>query len=106
MRDRSSSVLTHSSSFANNLSIFAGDIKLGHTVFAMPFAVLSTFLAAAPNLPKAGQLGLIVLCMITARTVAMASNRVLDASLDRVNPRTAGRAIPAGLLSRAFVVGI
>jgi 4-hydroxybenzoate polyprenyltransferase len=89
------------------LLVFARDIKLSHTVFAMPFALLSTFLAAHRTwggLPKWGQLGLIVLCMVAARTVAMAANRLLDAELDSRNPRTAKRAIPSGALSRGFVV--
>ena len=88
------------------LSLFARDIKLSHTIFAMPFALLSTFLAAHQKwggLPKWGQLGLILICMVTARTVAMAANRLLDAELDAKNPRTARRAIPSGALSRAFV---
>lgn len=92
---------THS--LAARLAILARDIKLSHSIFAMPFALLATFLAAR-GLPTLGQLALIVLCMVTARTVAMTSNRLLDAELDRANPRTAGRAIPSGRLSRAFVV--
>src|SRR5690349_4247407 len=83
------------------LNLFARDIKISHTVFAMPWALLATFLAAR-GMPKLGQLVLIVLCMVTARTVAMASNRLLDARLDAINPRTAGRAIPSGKLSRSF----
>src|SRR4051812_7309125 len=99
------------SGVGSRLVDFARDIKLSHTVFALPFALLSTFLGPrtlfdegkfpAPW-PKAGQLLLIVLCMVMARTVAMASNRLLDAELDRRNPRTAGRAIPSGRLSRRF----
>jgi 4-hydroxybenzoate polyprenyltransferase len=90
-----------------NLKTFAGDIKIAHTVFALPFALLSTFLAAHTihlphGLPRPGQLGLILLCMVTARTVAMASNRLLDAELDARNPRTARRAIPSGALSRGY----
>ncbi|MFI5380598.1 MAG: UbiA-like polyprenyltransferase [Tepidisphaerales bacterium] len=85
------------------LALFAADIKISHTIFAMPFALLSTFLAAC-GWPKGGQLLLIVLCMICARTVAMAMNRLLDARLDALNPRTFGRAIPAGALSRGFFV--
>jgi 4-hydroxybenzoate polyprenyltransferase len=69
----------------------------------MPWALLSTFVAAG-EIPRLGQLALVVLCMITARTVAMAANRLLDAALDRANPRTARRAIPSGALSRAFVL--
>jgi 4-hydroxybenzoate polyprenyltransferase len=86
---------------SERLSLFARDIKLSHTVFAMPWALLATFLAAN-GWPHAGQLGLIILCMVTARTVAMASNRLLDSELDARNPRTARRAIPSGQLSRGF----
>lgn len=89
-------------SFFKRCGALAADIKLGHTIFALPFALLSTFLAAG-GLPKPGQILLILVCMVTARTVAMAVNRLLDADLDAKNPRTARRAIPAGLLPRSFV---
>jgi 4-hydroxybenzoate polyprenyltransferase len=83
---------------------FARDIKISHTVFAMPFALLSTFLAAG-GWPHLGQMVLIMLCMVTARTVAMAANRLIDAELDARNPRTQRRAIPSGKLSRGFFIG-
>jgi 4-hydroxybenzoate polyprenyltransferase len=92
-------------SFRQKVALFAEDIKLHHTVFALPFALLSTFLAAQ-GVPKLGQLGLILLCMVSARTVAMAANRLIDARLDAANPRTARRPIPSGRLSRAFVAGM
>src|SRR5438552_3952501 len=95
-------MISLASSTGAKFSLFARDIKISHTVFALPFALFSTFLAAGGS-PRAGQLALIVLCMLTARTVAMAANRLLDAELDARNPRTAGRAIPSGRLSRAFV---
>ncbi|HEX8521401.1 MAG TPA: UbiA-like polyprenyltransferase [Tepidisphaeraceae bacterium] len=84
------------------LAVFAGDIKIAHTVFAMPFALLASFLAAR-GVPPIGVLALIVVCMVTARTVAMSANRLLDAELDRRNPRTARRAVPSGQLSRTFM---
>jgi 4-hydroxybenzoate polyprenyltransferase len=87
------------------LALFASDIKIAHTVFAMPFALLSTFVAAG-GWPKAGQFLLIILCMVTARTVAMSANRLLDAGLDARNPRTAGRAIPSGRLPRWFFMAL
>jgi 4-hydroxybenzoate polyprenyltransferase len=90
-------------SISTKLAIFARDIKISHSVFALPWALLATFLAAN-GWPKLGQVVLIVLCMVTARTVAMAANRLLDAQLDAKNPRTAKRAIPSGALSRQFVV--
>jgi len=85
----------------------ARDIKLSHSVFALPFALLATFLAAghSGNVLTYWTIGLIVLCMIFARTVAMAMNRWADASYDAANPRTARRAIPAGRLSRGWVLG-
>ena len=80
-------------------SLFARDIKISHTVFAMPWALLSMVLAGKIT---AGKVVLILICMVTARTAAMASNRLLDARLDAANPRTRRRAIPAGLLTRRF----
>ena len=85
------------------LAVFAGDIKIHHTVFALPFALLSTFLAAG-GVPRAGILLLILICMVAARTVAMGVNRLLDAKVDARNPRTARRAIPSGVLSARFYV--
>jgi 4-hydroxybenzoate polyprenyltransferase len=83
----------------------ASDIKLHHSVFALPFALLGATLAVAtpegvPWASMAGPLALIVGCMVSARTVAMLANRIADASIDARNPRTAGRAIPSGRLSR------
>ncbi|HSI32089.1 MAG TPA: UbiA-like polyprenyltransferase [Tepidisphaeraceae bacterium] len=86
---------------SSKLRTFAGDIKISHTVFALPWAILATFLAAG-GWPGWGRVGLIVGCMVCARTVAMAANRLLDAHLDKLNPRTARRAIPSGALSPRF----
>jgi 4-hydroxybenzoate polyprenyltransferase len=90
------------------LALFARDIKISHTIFALPWAILATFLAAKETSHPitAIKLLLIVICMVSARTLAMASNRLLDAGLDAQNPRTARRAIPSGALSRTFVTGI
>jgi 4-hydroxybenzoate polyprenyltransferase len=89
-------------SIAARFSLFARDIKISHTVFAMPWALLATFLAAGGS-PRLLQLLLIVICMVCARTVAMAANRLLDAKLDAQNPPTARPAIPSGQLSIPFV---
>jgi len=90
------------------LSLFAADIKISHTLFALPWAILATFLAAheTHHPLTATKILLILACMVTARTVAMAANRLLDAPLDAINPRTARRAIPSGALSRTFVTTI
>ncbi len=77
-------------------AIFA-DIKIQHTVFALPFAVMSAFIAAA-GLPQTEKLVWILVCMVGARSAAMAFNRIMDARFDKENPRTKGRALPAGLV--------
>ena len=76
-------------------------IKFSHSVFALPFAVLATFLAARPERPSWSQFGLILLCMVAARSAAMTFNRIADRKVDAANPRTAGRALPAGRISAA-----
>ena len=87
---------------ARNTRVTLEMIKWEHSVFALPFALTGAVLAAN-GIPAWRTLLLIVLCMVSARTAAMAFNRLVDAEIDRVNPRTATRAIPAGLLSRSFV---
>jgi len=79
-------------------------IKWEHSVFALPFALTGAVLAAGgwPSLPV---LGWIVVCMVGARSAAMAFNRLVDARLDAANPRTMRRALPAGELSPGFVAG-
>jgi 4-hydroxybenzoate polyprenyltransferase len=77
-------------------------IKWEHSIFALPFALTGAVLAAGgwPRLPV---LGWILVCMVSARSAAMAFNRLVDAKIDAANPRTAMRAIPAGELSAGFV---
>ena len=77
---------------------FAEMIKFEHTVFALPFAYLGAFLANR-GWPSGSQLLWISLAMVGARTAAMALNRLIDRHIDARNPRTAGRALPTGLLA-------
>ena len=87
----------------SKLMVLAADIKLHHSLFALPWAILATVLAAHRHGGlRVGQLLLILVCMVTARTVAMLANRLLDADVDAANPRTARRALPAGRVSPAF----
>ena len=79
-------------------------IKWEHSIFALPFALTAALLAAR-GLPALRTVGWILVAMVAARSCAMAFNRWADAELDAANPRTRGRAIPAGLLSREFVLG-
>jgi len=100
--------MTENNSLFRKIAIFMEMIKFSHTIFALPFALAGALLAAG-GLPTMAQLFWIVMAMVGARTAAMALNRLIDAEIDARNPRTAGRAIPAGLISKgvtvAFIVG-
>lgn len=100
--------------FVASVRLVAADIKIAHSVFALPFAALAAVMAS----PKgsgvstahfAVQLALVVGCMVAARTWAMLFNRLADADIDAQNPRTARRAVASGALSRgaawAFALG-
>ncbi len=76
------------------------DIKWGHSVFALPFALIGMVIGTRGELPSARLFGLIVAAMILARSAAMAFNRLSDHRFDATNPRTEGRALPAGRVSR------
>ncbi len=78
-------------------------IKIEHSVFALPFALVSAFLAA-DGVPDLKTLILILVAMVSARSAAMAFNRYLDAEIDARNPRTQIRSIPAGRLSKSYVL--
>lgn len=74
-------------------------IRFSHTIFALPFALLSAVLAWRGQTVRWQELVGILLCMLFARSAAMAFNRLVDRDIDAENPRTAGRHIPAGLIS-------
>src|ERR1700759_3722249 len=78
-------------------------IKWEHSVFALPFALTAAVLATGAW-PSTRVLVWIIVCMVSARSAAMAFNRLVDAKLDAENPRTAMRALPAGQLSQGFVL--
>ncbi|HZG57466.1 UbiA-like polyprenyltransferase [Paenibacillus sp.] len=91
----------------NKVKVFLEMIKFEHTVFALPFAYMGAILAATTStgaLPAWSDIGWITLAMVGARSAAMGLNRVIDAAFDAENPRTALRAIPAGLLSKKEVL--
>jgi len=75
------------------------DIKLAHSLFALPFALLAAFLAKN-DAPSLREFLWIIVAMIGARSGAMATNRLLDANLDARNPRTRGRALPSGAVKK------
>jgi len=84
---------------------FASLVRIEHTVFALPFAYVGAFLAL-DRWPGLADIVWVTLAMVGARTLAMALNRLVDAEIDARNPRTAGREIPSGLVSRAQVLAL
>ena len=77
---------------------YAGLVKLSHSVFAMPFALLS-LLVATDGAPSVRLVALVIAAVVAARTAAMAFNRYADRHLDAANPRTQNREIPSGVVS-------
>lgn len=91
---------------ASQLRAILGDIKFEHSVFGLPFALTGALLALRdtplPADQSAEKLAWIVVALVAARSAAMAFNRLADARIDALNPRTARRALPAGRLSKGF----
>lgn len=85
------------------VGLFLREIRIEHTLFALPFAYVGAFMAAH-GLPSWSSLGWITLAVLGARTAAMAANRFLDRDIDARNPRTARRAVASGALSPASMV--
>ena len=96
-------LMVPNSGLFERIRIFLEMIKFSHTVFALPFALTGAVLAAQ-GLPSLFQVFWIMMAMVGARTAAMGLNRLIDAEIDARNPRTSGRAIPAGLLGKGTVV--
>jgi 4-hydroxybenzoate polyprenyltransferase len=91
----------------NKVKVFLEMIKFEHTIFALPFAFMGALLGSVVvrnELPEWAEIGWIFLAMVGARSAAMGLNRLIDRAIDAKNPRTAGRAIPAGLLSSKEVL--
>ena len=84
-------------------ALFARLVKVEHSVYALPFAYAGAVLAEQ-RIPSWPTLVWITVAMVAARSAAMALNRLIDAGIDARNPRTAGRELPTGSLSRAEVV--
>lgn len=86
----------------HKLKIVLEMIKIEHTLFALPFALIGMVLAA-DGWPEGRVFGWILVAMVGARSAAMGFNRLVDRRIDAANPRTASRALPAGLVSPGFV---
>lgn len=98
MEEKHSMAVTKPAGPLQKMLVILEMIKFEHTVFALPFALTSA-LIAAHGLPSWQTLGWILAAMVGARSAAMAFNRIADFRLDAANPRTAGRALPAGIVS-------
>jgi len=85
------------------VGLFLREIRIEHTLFALPFAYVGAILAAR-GIPAPATLGWITLAVLGARTAAMAVNRLLDRNIDARNPRTARRALASGALSPVTMV--
>lgn len=81
------------------LRTYASFVRFGHSVFALPFALVGVLLAAQETFVAPVRIGWIVAAMVTARTAAMGFNRIVDARFDALNLRTANRELPRGELS-------
>jgi 4-hydroxybenzoate polyprenyltransferase len=78
---------------------YASFVRVSHSVFALPFALAGALLAAQHTAVTWGTIGWILVAMVAARSAAMGFNRLVDARMDALNPRTAMREIPRGAMS-------
>lgn len=87
----------------HKLLLYLKLVRFSHTIFAMPFALLGTFIAYkhSPDAFTLQKFMFIILCMVFARTSAMAFNRYLDRDIDKLNPRTQNREIPSNKIKPA-----
>src|SRR6478672_9489912 len=83
----------------SRLSVYASFVRVSHSVFALPFALAGALLAAQHTAVSWTTVGWILLAMVAARSAAMGFNRLVDARLDALNPRTAMRELPRGLMT-------
>ena len=81
------------------IKILFEDVKFSHTIFALPFAFMSAFIASE-GFPSTNKIIWILLAMVGARSAAMACNRIVDAKYDAMNPRTKNRALPSKKISQ------
>src|SRR5919107_2003676 len=82
----------------SRLVLYANFVKLPHTIFALPFALVGATLATYRVTPTFAQIGWIVLAFTAARFAAMGFNRIVDRDVDALNPRTKMRELPSGAL--------
>ena len=100
--------MTRYSALTNRFLIYASFVRFSHSVFALPFALAGALLASRHIAVTWPAIGWILVAMVSARSAAMGFNRLVDARIDALNPRTAARELPRGVMSRreaiAFVL--
>ena len=84
---------------ASRLRTYASFVRVSHSVFALPFALAGALLAAQHTAVTGATIGWILVAMVAARSAAMGFNRLVDARMDALNPRTANREMPRGAMS-------
>src|SRR5690349_13980043 len=97
------SILHPPSSILHSLKKWLSFVRFSHTIFALPFAMAAMAIAARQQhgWPGWKTFALVLAAMVSARTCAMAFNRIVDRKFDALNPRTANRHLPAGQISLA-----
>src|ERR1700759_4879670 len=81
------------------IGVYLSFVRFSHSVFALPFALAGALLAARHVTPTPSVVAWILVAMVSARSAAMGFNRLVDARMDALNPRTAGREIPRGVMT-------
>src|SRR4029450_2783353 len=84
----------------HKLTVYLSFVRFSHSVFALPFALTGALLAWRDHPFSWAQVAWIIVCMVSARSAAMGFNRLVDADHDALNPRTAMRELPRGLMSK------
>jgi len=97
-------IIGHMGAVIQKVSLYLRMIKFSHSIFALPFAFTSALIAAS-GVPSLKQVFWITVAMVGARSGAMGLNRIIDRTIDKDNPRTAGREIPKGVIKVGEAIG-
>src|SRR6476620_3165402 len=89
----------------DKLRTYGSFVRFSHSVFALPFALAGALLASRHAAPTWATVGWILVAMVAARSAAMGFNRLVDARIDALNPRTAARELPRGAMNVREAVG-
>ena len=97
--DRQSEIVDRRFAWSNRIPVYLSFVRFSHSVFALPFALAGALLASRHASVTWGSIGWVLVAMVAARSAAMGFNRLVDARLDALNPRTANRELPRGAMS-------